>query len=67
MCGITRQHLRPDETHRRIRLAAEDITPEALAQLRVKHEVKPGLYQCGPEAFDVFAPVVEKRTGGHLE
>jgi hypothetical protein len=66
ICGITKTPLRAHENHQRIRLAAEDITPEALAKLRLT-ELKPGLYQAGPEAFETFAPIVLKRTGGHLE
>lgn len=66
MCGITKLALRPGENTNRIRLEPEDITPEALAKLRLA-DLKPGHYQAGPEAMEVFAPIVSKRTGGPLE
>lgn len=60
-CGIEKRALRGGDNPVRIRLAAEDITPEALAELKIKHEVKPGLYSCGPDAFAVFSKIVKER------
>jgi hypothetical protein len=60
-CGIEKKSLRHGDSQKLIRLAKEDITPEALAALRITHEVQPGLYGCGSDAFNVFAPIVAKR------
>lgn len=61
VCGIEKRTLREGQNPVRIRLAQEDVTPEALKELRVEHEVGPGLYSCGPDAFAVFSKIVKAR------
>lgn len=53
MCGVLRIALREDDPGTKIRLAAEDIRPDDTVG---GNAIEPGLYFCGKDAWDKFAP-----------
>lgn len=56
-CGILKLALREDDPGHKLRLAPEDIRGHTVQGA----PIEPGLYYCGQDAFDLFAPRVLER------
>jgi hypothetical protein len=57
MCGILKIALREDDPGTKIRLAPQDVEGETVQG----KPLEPGLYFCGQDAWDKFAPRVLER------